>query len=44
MSNLRLVAGLLAAVIALKTRNVLITIASGMVILWILQFLVPFIQ
>jgi branched-subunit amino acid transport protein len=43
-SNLRLIAGLLAAVIALKTRNVLVTIASGMVILWILQYLVPFIK
>jgi branched-subunit amino acid transport protein len=43
MSNLRLIAGLLAAVIALKTRNVLATIASGMVILWLLQYLVPMI-
>jgi branched-subunit amino acid transport protein len=41
LSNLRLIAGLLAIIIALKTRNVLITIASGMVILWALQFLVP---
>jgi branched-subunit amino acid transport protein len=41
VSNLRLIAGLLAAVIALKTRNVLVTIASGMVILWLLQFVVP---
>jgi len=37
-SNLRLLAGLMAAVIALRTRNVLITIASGMVILWALQY------
>jgi len=36
--------GLLAAIIALKSRNVLITIASGMVILWILQYLVPLIK
>jgi branched-subunit amino acid transport protein len=43
VTNLRLIAGLLAAVIALKTRNVLITIASGMVILWLLQYLVPMI-
>jgi len=43
VSNLRLIAGLLAAVIALKTRNVLVTIASGMVILWLLQYLVPMI-
>jgi branched-subunit amino acid transport protein len=41
VTNLRLIAGLLAAVIALKTRNVLVTIASGMVILWLLQYLVP---
>lgn len=44
LSNLRLIAGLLAIIVALKTRNVLITIASGMLILWILQFLVPFFQ
>lgn len=42
--NLRLIAGLLATIIALKTRNILITIASGMVILWILQFIVPLIN
>jgi branched-subunit amino acid transport protein len=42
--NLRLIAGLLAAIIALKTRNILITIASGMVILWILQSIVPLIH
>jgi branched-subunit amino acid transport protein len=40
-SNLRLVAGLLAAIIALRTRNVLVTIASGMVILWVLQYFLP---
>jgi len=40
-TNLRLLAGLLAALIALRTRNVLITIASGMVILWVLQFILP---
>lgn len=44
LSNLRLIAGLLAAVIALKTRNVFITIASGMVILWVLQWIVPMIH
>ncbi len=42
--NLRLVAGLLAAVIALKTRNILITIASGMVILWLLQYAISYIH
>ncbi|MEI8131593.1 MAG: AzlD domain-containing protein [Leptolinea sp.] len=41
VSNLRLLAGLMAAVIALRTRNVLITIASGMVILWVLQYILP---
>ncbi|MEI8133393.1 MAG: AzlD domain-containing protein, partial [Leptolinea sp.] len=40
-TNLRLLAGLLAALIALRTRNVLITIASGMVILWVLQVILP---
>jgi branched-subunit amino acid transport protein len=40
-SNLRLLAGLLAAVIALRTRNVLITIVSGMIILWVLQYFLP---
>lgn len=44
ITNLRLIAGLLAAIIAIKTRNVLATIASGMVILWILQIVVAFIQ
>ncbi len=44
VNNLRLIAGLLAAVIALKTRNVFITIASGMVILWILQYIAPLIH
>jgi len=42
-TNLRLIAGLLTIIIALKTRNVLITIASGMVILWALQLLAPLI-
>ena len=40
-TNLRLIAGLMAALVALKTRNVLVTIVSGMVILWILQYLLP---
>ncbi|NMB55270.1 MAG: AzlD domain-containing protein [Leptolinea sp.] len=44
ITNLRLVAGLLATVIALKTRSVLATIASGMVILWILQIAVTYIH
>jgi branched-subunit amino acid transport protein len=40
-TNLRLITGLLAVVIALRTRNVLITIASGMAILWALQYFLP---
>lgn len=36
-SNDRLIAGLLAAIIAYYTRNVLITIVSGLLVLWILQ-------
>jgi branched-subunit amino acid transport protein len=43
-TNLRLIAGLLAAIIAIKTRNVFATIASGMLILWILQFVVTLIH
>jgi branched-subunit amino acid transport protein len=39
--NLRLIAGLLATVVALRTRNVLLTIAVGMIILWLLQHFVP---
>ena len=35
----RLVAGLIAATIAWKTRNVLATIVSGMLVLWMLQWL-----
>jgi branched-subunit amino acid transport protein len=36
-SNVRLLAGLLAIVVAWRTKNVLLTIAMGMVALWILQ-------
>jgi len=35
--NVRLLAGLLAALVAWRTRNVLLTIAVGMGALWILQ-------
>lgn len=38
LGNTRLLAGLLAALMAWRTRNVLITIASGMLALWILQW------
>lgn len=37
--NARLVAGIAAIIIAYRTRNVLLTIAGGMLILWILQWL-----
>ena len=39
LGNLRLIAGLIATVIAWRTRNVLLTIAVGMVALWVLQAL-----
>ena len=37
-SNPRWIAGILAGVIAWRTRNVLLTIVAGMVALWILQW------
>lgn len=37
--NFRLIAGLVGALVAWKTKNVLLTIASGMLVLWILQFI-----
>lgn len=38
IQNPRWIAGILAAIVAWRTRNVLLTIAVGMVALWILQF------
>lgn len=38
-SNLRLFAGIIAAIVAFKTRNILLTIAAGMVALYLLQWL-----
>jgi branched-subunit amino acid transport protein len=38
--NLRLIAGILAAAVALLTRNVLFTLAAGMAALWLLQAIV----
>jgi branched-subunit amino acid transport protein len=35
--NVRLIAGVLAAGVAWRTRNVLLTIATGMCALWVLQ-------
>ena len=37
ISNDRLIAGILAAIIAYYTRNVLVTIIFGLVVLWILK-------
>jgi branched chain amino acid efflux pump len=39
--NARLLAGLLAAGVAWRTRSVLFTIAAGMCALWILQAVLP---
>ena len=38
LQNPRWMAGILAAIVAWRTRNVLLTIAVGMVALWVLQF------
>ncbi len=38
--NLRLVAGLLAGLVAWRTKNVVLTIAVGMAALWLLQYFV----
>ena len=40
LSNSRLLAGILAAVVAWRTKNVLLTIVVGMAGLWLLQVLV----
>jgi branched-subunit amino acid transport protein len=37
--NLRLLAGVLAAIVAWRTKNVLLTIAAGMAALWVLMAL-----
>lgn len=39
--NTRLLAGALAALVAWRTRNVLLTIGVGMTALWILQAVMP---
>lgn len=39
LHNLRLLAGLAASAVAIRTRNVFLTIAVGMAALWILQAL-----
>jgi len=40
--NTRLVAGIVAAIVAWRTRNVLLTIAAGMAALWLLQIVIAF--
>ena len=40
LTNLRLMAALVAAVVAFRTKNVLLTIGAGMSVLWVLQALV----
>jgi len=40
LGNVRLLAGLLALLVAWRTRNVLLTVGAGMVGLWLLQSLV----
>lgn len=40
LGNLRLLAGLLAAVIAWRTKNVILTVGGGMATLWLLQWFV----
>jgi branched-subunit amino acid transport protein len=39
LGNARLIAGLVAIIVAWRTRNVLVTIAVGMLVLWLLQAL-----
>jgi branched-subunit amino acid transport protein len=40
LSNARLIAGILAALVAWRTRNALLTIVVGMVGLWLLQVVI----
>ena len=40
IQNPRWMAGILAAIVAWRTRNVLLTIAAGMVALWVLEFVI----
>jgi branched-subunit amino acid transport protein len=39
LGNARLLAGMLAALIAWRTKNVVLTIAAGMLALWVFQWL-----
>lgn len=40
LGNARLLAGVLAAVVAWRTRNVFLTVLVGMVVMWVLQWIV----
>lgn len=40
LGNARLIAGALATVVAWRTKNVLLTIAVGMIVLWVLSSIV----
>ena len=42
LGNERLLAGLVGILVAWRTRNVLWTVAAGMVVLWLLQAFSPF--
>jgi len=39
LGNVRLLAGIVAALVAWRTRNVLLTIAIGMIALWVLMII-----
>ena len=39
LGNPRLIPGVIAAVVAWRTKNVLLTIAAGMIVLWLLQWI-----
>jgi branched-subunit amino acid transport protein len=41
LGNERLLAGAAAVIVAWRTRNVLLTVVAGMIILWLLQALSP---
>jgi branched-subunit amino acid transport protein len=41
LGNPRMLSGLLAVIVAWRTRNVMLTILVGMLTLWILQFYLP---
>jgi len=41
LANVRLLAGLVAGLVAWQSKNVLLAIAVGMVVLWVLQAVLP---